>query len=59
MKSEEIRAVEMTRRIRDEIYEETKSLSDDDLIQYFKRKAGTDRATRPGSNERESQRSRK
>ena len=35
----DFRAVEMTRRIRDEMYEATKHLSDDELIRYFNEKA--------------------
>ena len=31
----DFRAVEMTRRIRDEMYEATKHLSDEELIRYF------------------------
>lgn len=49
MKSEEIRAVEMTRRIRDEMYEETKHLSQEELIRFFHEKAEEVRASRsPG-----------
>lgn len=35
MKDETIRAVEMVRRIRDEMYEETKDLSADELLRFF------------------------
>jgi hypothetical protein len=39
MKDETIHAVEMTRAIRNAIYEETKDLGTEDLILYFKEKA--------------------
>lgn len=39
MKNEEIHAVEMTRKIRDEMYEETKDLSTEELIRYFREKS--------------------
>jgi hypothetical protein len=39
MKNEEIHAVEMTRRIRDEIYEKTKDFSEDELIRFYREKA--------------------
>jgi hypothetical protein len=42
MRNEEIRAVEMTRKIRDEMYQETKDFSDAQLISYFKEKARRD-----------------
>jgi hypothetical protein len=35
MKSEQLNTVEMTRRIRDQMYEETKALDADELIRYF------------------------
>lgn len=38
MKTEPIDAVEMTRRIRDEMYEETKHLEGDALLRYIQRK---------------------
>ena len=38
MKNEEIHAVEMTRRIRDEIYEKTKDFSDEELICFYREK---------------------
>lgn len=39
MRSEEINAVEMVRKIRDDIFEETKNLTDEDLIRYFKERS--------------------
>lgn len=39
MKSEEIHTMEMVRKIRDDIYEETKDLSDEELMRYFKEKS--------------------
>ena len=36
MKSEKIHAVEMTREIRDRMYEETKDLSPDRFLEYIK-----------------------
>lgn len=39
MRSEEIHAVEMVRKIRDDIYEETKDLSDEELMRYFKERS--------------------
>lgn len=39
MKDETLHAVEMTREIRDRMYEETKELGMDELIRYFKEKA--------------------
>jgi hypothetical protein len=39
MKQNEIRAVEMTREIRDEIYEETKSLSPEEFQAYIAQEA--------------------
>ena len=41
MRNETIHAVEMTRKIRDAIYEETKHLSEQELIRYFKEKAAS------------------
>jgi hypothetical protein len=35
MKDETLHAVEMTREIRDRMYEETKGFRDDELIRYF------------------------
>ncbi len=39
MKNEAVAAVEMTRKIRDAMYEQTKGLSDSELIQYFRARA--------------------
>ena len=47
MTNEEIHAVDMTRRIRDEIYEKTKGFSDEELIQFFKEKAERVSSSRP------------
>lgn len=38
MKNEPVHAVEMTRRIRDEMYEKTKHYSDEELIRFFREK---------------------
>jgi len=42
MENDEIRTVEMTRKIRDEMYEATKHLSEEELIRYFNDKAKMD-----------------
>lgn len=39
MKTDEIRTVEMTRRIRDQMYEETKDLGTEELIRYIKERS--------------------
>ena len=39
MKSEPLKAVEMTRRIRDRMYEETKDLGAAELLRYFKQRS--------------------
>lgn len=39
MKTEPLHAVEVTRCIRDRIYEETKGLEADELLQYFKERS--------------------
>ncbi len=39
MKTEQLHAVEMTRRIRDQMYEETKDLEADELLRYFKERS--------------------
>lgn len=39
MKNETLHAIEMTREIRDRMYEETKELGGDDLINYFREKS--------------------
>jgi hypothetical protein len=39
MKNEELRTVEMTRRIRDQMYEETKDLGAAELIRYIKERS--------------------
>jgi len=39
MVDEKIDAVKMTREIRDRMYEETRFLSDEDLIRYFRQRA--------------------
>jgi len=41
MKNDEIDAVEMTRRIRDEMYEKTKDLGPDQLLRYFKERSAS------------------
>jgi len=41
MLDEKFDAVQMTREIRDRMYEETKLLSDEDLIRYFRERAET------------------
>jgi hypothetical protein len=56
MRSEEIRAVEMTRRIRDEMYEETKDLSEDELIRFFHERAEAVRGSRAREMSRTEQR---
>lgn len=39
MNTEQLHAVEMTRRIRDQMYEETKGLEADEVLQYFKERS--------------------
>ena len=39
MKNEELRTVEMTRRIRDQMYEETKDLGMEELIRYIQQRS--------------------
>ncbi len=39
MKTEQLDTVEMTRRIRDQMYEETKDLEAGELLQYFKERS--------------------
>lgn len=39
MKHEQVKAVEMTRRIRDQMYEETKGLETDELLRYFQERS--------------------
>jgi hypothetical protein len=54
MSTESIDAVAMVRKIRDDIYEETKDLSSEELIAYYQRKADAmhsqvrERSTRAG-----------
>jgi len=43
MESKEIDAVGMVRRIRDTLYEETKSLSTEELIQFYRSRAAATR----------------
>lgn len=44
MQNDEIRAVEMTRKIRDDMYERTKDLSEEELIRFFNERAKADHA---------------
>ena len=39
MKNEQLKAVEMTRRIRDKMYEETKHLGREELLRYIKQRS--------------------
>lgn len=39
MKTEQLDAVEMTRRIRNQMYEETKNLDADELLRYIKERS--------------------
>ncbi|MDN5872157.1 MAG: hypothetical protein L0H73_15745 [Nitrococcus sp.] len=39
MNNEQLKTVEMTRRIRDQMYEETKDLGTEEIIQYIKRRS--------------------
>jgi hypothetical protein len=39
--NEPLKAVEMVRRIRDQMYEETKGLEADELLRYFKERSKT------------------
>lgn len=48
----EIRAIELTRRIRDEMYEETKDLSQEELIRFFHERAEAVRASRSPTDNR-------
>lgn len=41
MQNEQLKAVEMTRRIRDQMYEETQGLGADELLRYFKERSKT------------------
>jgi len=41
MKSEGLKTVEMTRQIRDQMYEETKDLGQDDFLRYVKRRSAS------------------
>ena len=43
MKTEKIHAVEMTREIRDRMYEETKDLAPDQLLEYIRDRSRTAR----------------
>jgi hypothetical protein len=43
MESNEIDAVGLVRRIRDDLYEETKDLSTEELIQFYRRHAASTR----------------
>ena len=39
MKNQPIKTVEMTRRIRDRMYEETRDLSAEELLRYFRQRS--------------------
>lgn len=39
MKSESLKTVEMTRQIRDQMYEETKDLGQEDFLRYVKQRS--------------------
>lgn len=41
MQNEQLKAVEMTRRIRDQMYEETQGLEADELLRYIKERSET------------------